>query len=340
MDEMPKENDVVSDEIKVESTTAKSGLIIWIALLVLVVVNAIGGYWLWSQQQAISTQVSEDRADLVVPAQNDNIDYQQSLQAVENKLQATITDLAAEQTALSQRVADLNNEQPLSQQNAEYYWTIAEVNYLLNVANQRALLANDAQGAREAIVLAANNVEHLADPRLQPLRDLLEEEKLALAAVNKVDVEGVSAKLQSMLNSVDKLQVLMAKSINQVDQEEEVNAEDWQGVFGKVWHEVKSLVVIRHQQEGATAVLVPEQRYFLYQNLKLKLETARLALLKGQANVFDQSLVTSEQWLQQYFVGDERDAMVALITELKTENIEVILPDVSLSLTWLRGFEQ
>ena len=77
----------------------------------------------------------------------------------------------------------------------------------------------------------------------------------------------------------------------------------------------------------------------MYQNLRLKLETARFALLSGKQSIYDSSLQTSIDWLQRYFVGEQRDALLASLKTMQAEQIDVTLPDISGSLRWLQDFE-
>ena len=68
----------------------------------------------------------------------------------------------------------------------------------------------------------------------------------------------------------------------------------------------------------------------------LKLEAARVALLDGRETLFQDSLAAAEKWLEQYFTGAERDALLASVQSLKTEKITVEMPDISGSLVWLQ----
>ena len=74
----------------------------------------------------------------------------------------------------------------------------------------------------------------------------------------------------------------------------------------------------------------------MYQNLRLKLETARLALLERREGSYHDSLTSAEKWLKQYFIGEERDAALATLTALNSETITVTMPDISASLVWLK----
>jgi len=299
-------------------------------LFVLLLPLYVGAYWFWQQQQSVNSRLLE----LAVPAPKfDASMLEQSIAEV--KKQATSLNDGLESLAKSVQI--LNEKDVRTGGDVDYYWVMTEVKSLLNIANQRALLANDTQSAIEALGLADRRIKALSDYRLHPLRALLADDILALSSVNKVDVVGLNLQLQSALSRVDALDVLMSRPVNL--ETEKNKAQTPQPVMDTIWQEVKSLVVIRHQDEGA-AVLVPEQRYFLYQNLNLKLEAARLALLAGNQAVFDASVQAISDWLTVYFVGDERDAMLDLMANLSEQKIEVILPDISASLRWLREFEQ
>ena len=87
-------------------------------------------------------------------------------------------------------------------------------------------------------------------------------------------------------------------------------------------------------------MLVPEQRYFLYQNLRLQLESARLALLNADASSYKHSLQTAVSWLERYFAGDERDAMLNTLNALQQQQIEIAIPDISASLNWLKEYQR
>jgi uroporphyrin-3 C-methyltransferase len=333
------EQQEVSDDTKeaeLKSPSSKSRLV-WVAIFILLCLHG-GLYWLWYQQQSVNSQLAEDIASST-PKPVDTTKFEQSLAIQGQQLQDQLAGVKSEQTALQDAIEVMKSSQQLSKGDVEYHWAIAEVTYLLNVANQQLLLASNVQGAKEALSFAGSRVESLNDYRLHPLKALITDELLALSAVNKVDVDGLSLQLESALKGINQLQVVMAEPL--IDEDDSPLAgESWQGALDQAWQEVKSLVVIRHQQDGAAAVLVPEQRYFLYQNLQLKLESAQLALLNGNSLVYEQNLASAQQWLEQYFTGNNRDAMLELLATLKSQNVETTLPDISGSLTWLRGFEQ
>lgn len=311
----------------------------WLVLFLLVLVPATLALW-WSYQQQQNLDVLNQQSATLTTLESDIA----VLSRVQKRNELTLQKLSDAQLQQAQAIADLQQREPLTDKQLRLRWTLQEVDYLLQLANQRATLANDAAGARQALQLADEKLRDLNDYRLQALRQQIADEQLALNAVVTTDITGIAADLQSAINAIDALRVV--KGPKQFTKDPMANTgvdltsrAGWQNAISDIWQQIRSLVVIRQQQDATQAVLIPEQRYFLYQNLRLKLETARFALLSGKQSIYDSSLQTSIDWLRRYFVGEQRDAMLASLESLKSEQIEVALPDISGSLRWLQDFE-
>jgi uroporphyrin-3 C-methyltransferase len=96
----------------------------------------------------------------------------------------------------------------------------------------------------------------------------------------------------------------------------------------------KSTIRVRRNDQPQQAMLAPEQQYFLYENLRLQLEGARLAIAKGDQSLFQDNLNTIANWLSTYFDPSHQlaQSMLAAVNELKAINIKPNLPDLSRSL--------
>ena len=334
---------VVVEETETTAKPAKQTLL-WLAIIILLGLLAAMAWFAYQEvmkQQstlaALNTQVAGNKTDAL---ENDVLQFKNALVKEAETAQQQVNTLNETDAALADKIAEIAEMQQLTSDDVKQKWLLSEVKFLLQMANQRILLAGDVENARTALVLADQQLKELADPRLYRLRALLADEQLALASVAKVDIDGLAAQLQSAIASVDSLKVLTgpeftAGQATDSAADAEV-AEDWQAAASNAWQQVRSLVVIRHQQDGSSAIIVPEQRYFLYQNLQLKLEAARLALLSGKETVFHDSLASAQQWLEKYFIGDERDALLQTVTAMQSETITTVLPDISASLIWLQ----
>ena len=350
-----KDNDVEANAEKSQSETvtesapkAAKPVFLILVILILFALNA-GLFWLFKQQDSTTKSMvsSLDQAQATIASlesklKNNKIVLENETEAV--RLQLGLVGDA--QLKMSEMITALRDSNQIERDDVGSAWTIAEVESLLKLANYRLLLAKDVKGAITALILADKLVQDLSDPTLYSLRTLIADELLLLESVDVPDIEGIATRLQSALNQVDSLQVMLAPVANNVSDEQQTGGvtdeSEWKSVLNDTWQQMRSLVVIRHQQDGSQAVLVPEQRYFLYQNLRLKLETARFALLNGKADVYQDSLQSAAAWMEEYFTGSERDAMLDLVKKLQTENIQLVLPDISTSLGWLqqRGSEQ
>jgi uroporphyrin-3 C-methyltransferase len=318
-------------------------LLVWLAIIILSGLIA-GSFWFLQQQlhrQQLVPVALTQNASSTKPLENKITQLEHTINAETATMEQRLTDLNVANIALLDKVDALAKTQQLTNADVLRSWTLAELKFLLQSANQSALLAGNVDKAQAALTLADQQLKSLTDPRLHELRALIADEKLALASVAKVDVDGLALKLQSALDKVDDLKVLMGPQLsNQKDKDSATSSSSstWQTALSQAWQQIKSLVVIRHQQDAAVAVLVPEQRYFLYQNLRLKLESAQLGLLSAREIVFHDNLTSAKQWLQQYFIGTERDAMLDMLNAMQSETITVEVPDISASLIWLQQY--
>jgi len=307
----------------------------WIALAVVLLLVLVIAGWFYQQLQQQQAQIASTAA-----LQSDISSLEQTLSQREQQLSA----LETQHQSLSDRLTEFMVRDSLTSADVKKTWALQEIEYLLNVANQRALLANDVAGAYQALTLADQQIQALADYRLHPLRALIAEEMMALDALADIDRQGMALKLQTAANHVQRLRVKKGPEVDtammQADTDTTAVESGWQQAVSDIWQQLRSLVVIRHDQTGEAAVLVPEQRYFLYQNLRLQLESARLALLNADNNSYQHSLQTAVNWLEKYFTGDERDAMLNSLRELQGKQVNVALPDISSSLDWIKEYQQ
>ena len=162
---------------------------------------------------------------------------------------------------------------------------------------------------------------------------------VAMALNNDVDVAGMTMTLASLSKVVDSLPI----QVDDGSTDEEIGSvdDDLSGV-DRAWASVKDamsgLVKVTGPDEAGSPLLTPDSVTLLRANLSLQLQAARLALLKGERAIFQQSLLDAEDWMMTYF--DIRSVQVAsaleTITELRNSPATQDLPDISESLRLLR----
>ena len=84
----------------------------------------------------------------------------------------------------------------------------------------------------------------------------------------------------------------------------------------------------------------PDAEFFLRSNLALQLQSARLALLRGEQAVFEQALDDTSALMTQYFDADSAQVASAqeTLVEIRSNVFTSAAPDISGSLQLLRQF--
>ena len=221
-------------------------------------------------------------------------------------------------------------------------WALAEAEYLVAIANHRLVLARDVATAIAALQAADNRLGRLGDPEMAAVRKQIAKDINVLKSVTLPDKVGLSASLTALAEQVESLPLLQFEpSKSNKTQTSETSNQDqltiaqsagqsrWQSMADRVWADLKSLVVIKHHEaDMRVPLLAPEQRYYLQQNLRLQLETARLALLQSDKQLYSDSLKVARDWLQRFYNTQAQPVQVALENLRKASEVDIdpVLP--------------
>ena len=307
-----------------------------LGILALMLAAIVGGaaYYIWFQQQELTRAAAEARDNLAAHIKDLGGAQQRLRTAIEDddrKLEST----GERQEALEHKVQGL--EAKLGQDHGG--WIVAETEYLLRIANRRLQLAHDVDGAIAALDAADQRLTSLADPAYLEVRRAIAQELEALRAVNQPDIAGLALKLSSLAEATSELPLVNPYKGRQPAAPAKTAAKptglsDWRGLLATVWREIKSLVTIRREGAKAQPLLPPDQRFFLQQNLRLKIEQARLALLEGDGGVYRESLREAADWTRQYYDTESApvSSFLQTVQQLEQGDITMKLPDISGSL--------
>ncbi|MDJ0812833.1 MAG: uroporphyrinogen-III C-methyltransferase [Woeseiaceae bacterium] len=368
--EFPEENEGLPVEEQEEETPAlpppekaprkRSTAIAWLALIIAVLSATIAGYYV--VVEGMQAQQGSDRnTTAVADLRNRIATADQSL----SNLDAEVDDLAdadaqaaaeldALRADLDQRI-QLLDSLPARMSNLEdsvaaiqgistgarNTLLLAEAEYYMQLANAQLQLAGNPELAAMALGMADDRIVQLAEPALVEVRRALADELAALDNMDKPDIEGATLTLSSLARVVATLP-LRQTGVDETG-DAAVAEEDTSGV-DRAWDSVKraasGLVRVTPPDETALPLLTPDAEYFLRTNLTLQLQVARLALLRGEQAVFEESLADADDWLRDYFDTDSAQVRGARATidEVRSSMIVVTPPDISRSLQLLRQF--
>ncbi|MGI9238961.1 MAG: uroporphyrinogen-III C-methyltransferase [Woeseiaceae bacterium] len=220
-------------------------------------------------------------------------------------------------------------------------WLIAEAEYYMQIANAQLQLANNPELATLALRMADERVVQMGNPALTDVRRAISNELASLDVMEKPDIAGATMTLASLAQVVDSLP--LASEARTTDEAAQTADEDQSGL-NRAWSSMKQamsgLVRVTPPDQAKLALISPDAEVFLRNNLALQLQTARLALLRGEQAVFEQTLDDTGALLTQYF--DRNSAQVAsaqeTLAEIRSNVFTSSAPDISGSLQLLRQF--
>lgn len=318
----------------------------WLALPVLAALGAAA--WLWREETALRAQLAEQSAQLrqlgedlnAVEVQADLLDTRQLDLATANQRAATqIAEFGGRIDGHDQIVGRLHEQV----EGGRAHFQMAVVEQLLILANDRLQLAADVPSAITALAEADTRLAALRDPRLYPVREAISEELVALRAVPLPDLTGAALTLSSLVARAPRLP-LAARVPDRFESVPEsvplpADARWYQRLGASVREALSNVFSVRRNTGPAPRLLAAEQEALVVQVLALKLEGARLAMLRGDAVSFRDLCNSAAQWLRDYFRADDPGVMAASaeLERLAPLDLQPTLPDLTRSLALLRA---
>ena len=265
-------------------------------------------------------------------------DYSGDIAAVRSDVEDQIrllNSLPSRMTSLESSVASLAGISA----GARETFLLAEAEYYLQIGNAQLQLANNPRLASLALGMADERVTQLSDPALTAVRRAISDELAALEVMDKPDLEGATLTLASLARVVESLPLASTKFTD-----ESAGDESEQSGVDRAWGSVKDamsgLVKVTPPDEAKLALVSPDAEYFLRNNIALQLQSARLALLRGEQAIFEQTLDDTSALLDAYFDKSSPQVESAQLTiaEIRADVFTTSAPDISESLRLLRDY--
>lgn len=219
---------------------------------------------------------------------------------------------------------------------------LAEVEQMLLIAVQQLQLSANAKAALIAMQQAETRLQRMDREAHAGLRKRIVQDIGRLRAVPDIDVVSINLRLDGIVASLDSLMLVQDARI--LPQEQAVPAVAETGWWQRFWRELKqdaaSLVRIENTGQQEMPLLSPTQSFFLRENLKLRLLSARMALQTRDEPGFRRELKTAQDWLKRHFDRKSEAVIqaVAALQQLQNTAIVADLPDISGSLEAVRNY--
>ncbi|MBV2264673.1 MAG: uroporphyrinogen-III C-methyltransferase [Thauera sp.] len=332
----------------------------WWALLLALIAVGVAGWSIW-QAREMRLQTGQLRAE-VASRLSEGETIATEARGMMRQQQEVIASLQGKLGALESRVETTQGQaealealyQEFSRSRED--GVLAEVEQAVALASHQLQIAGNVEaaliGLQEAEArLAIHDRGQLATLRRALVRDI---EELRLLPV--LDVSGLSLRLELMLERADTLPLAFESPLPAAAA---VGAEmgpadgggfvGWmagvwrfaQNVAADAWSEIRTLIRVERLDQEDPVLLAPEQNTFLRENLKMRLLTARLALMARDGRSYAADLAQARQWLERFYdLRDERvQAALGELKQLEAVKVRYAPPDLSETFSALRSVQ-
>ena len=337
------------DESNIKSSATASPAMsgIGVAVLIVAVAGLVLGLWAWwdghESAQALTKNVGVKLAEQSKVQNQTTVQVEQMLKDLREsqnrvaQLEGKLAEFQGQRVALEEMYRDLAR--------APDDWLLAEIEQTLNIASRELVLAANVRAALIALQSADQRLARADKLQVVQLRRAITQDMERLKALPLVDTVGISLKLDNLMALAGTLPLAIADSkAGGVTASRDVRVNDANENmavrFGRdLWFEMKQLIRIRELDSGDPALLSPQQSYFLRENLKLRLLSARTALIARDDVNYKEDIKLVREMLTRYFDPKAKvNANALLMLKQFSENsVSIAPPDITGSLNAMRA---
>jgi len=288
-----------------------------IALAAVSIFSSIGHY-VWQQQQNSAQllsmkqenqqiiQQSQEQLKTSLTAEFNRQLQQQNKVSIQSQQSAKQSHLDSD-SQIQRLTAQMSQlEQEVSQRQPSD-WLVHEAEYLVRVAARTMWLERDTTAAINLLRDADSRLKELNQPKFLPVRALINEDIESLALMPALKNQEAILTLMALNKQVPTLSlagVNLAQTLvqNQEDFVLSDDINDWQENLAKTWQKfLNDFITVRRRTGMAEPLLAPDQQQHLKQNLGLKVQLAQWAASEQKEDVYQQTLLDIQQWLNEFF---------------------------------------
>ncbi|WP_409333755.1 fused uroporphyrinogen-III synthase HemD/membrane protein HemX [Burkholderia sp. Bp8963] len=334
--------------------------VLWLVVVVLGCAAGVGGYALNRKIDRLDGAVVARQKALDAQAADTRTKTEQALASAHQvdtqlaQLDGKLADAQSTQQALQQQYQDLSRNRDA--------WMLEEVDQMLSSASQQLQLTGNTQLALIALQNADARLATSQSAQAVTVRKALAQDIEKLKATPSADLTGLAIKLDDAIAKIDALPLAgeaivphaAPKADAPADAAKTASAASAAATAGesrwKVWwhdfsaglgQQLKGLVQVRRIDNADAMLASPDQGYFVRENVKLRLLTARLSLLARNEPAMKGDLHAAQASLAKYFDQASRDTQTVedLLKQVDGASLTVALPNLNTSLNAVQQFK-
>jgi uroporphyrin-III C-methyltransferase len=359
LSEQPEQEAVISPNDDKPRPVPKSRGGLWFAITILLLILGVAGtgFYLFAQlrdkQEGLGGEVKTELTRQIN-------DYQAQLTAIQSQLAALQSEIAGKEDHFNKALEDFSGlhgqkmeatRKELSDKVLQVQrqlgktrgdWLIADAEYLLSVANERLHLVGDINTTRAALEAADQRLRESGDTGTIKIREQIAKEISQIQDVNVPDVVGLYSSIQALENDTAKLTLVLPYSGKPLTApgegaESSVVSEDPNDLVNTAIKGLEGIVTIKHSDKPIKEILTQEQAEFMREQLKVKLEMVKIALVQQNDALYQTALADIKAEVNRHFTNnDNAKGFLGELSRLQAIKLRSQLPDISLSLKMLR----
>jgi len=345
-----------------------------IALAVVLLIAILLGAGLWYQDRhyrTTQTQLGQQAQHSETTAQQAAGQAGQAL-ALAQSQDEQLTQLRASLSEAQEHLQSLEQALQMLTDRGSDLAVVNDVDHLVSIAHQQLLLTGNVSNAIIALETAQAQLARANRPSLAPLQQAINGDLDRLRAASTVDMNLLSQKLDELGSLVASAPLLVpddaapdvarqaepandvaGSRTNPVEASAEpdapwwrqglVQAQNWSAqTWDSVRHDLGEFIRVRRVDDAAALLMSPDQAGRLRDNLRLRVMTARLALLMNQTEIWTSETQAIVRILETRY--DERSGQgrhaLKLARQLADTSLEVRLPTVENSIQTLQTLRE
>lgn len=308
-----------------------------VVTVVLALVALVANLMLWQRVSAMREQLARQSTDALAQASEARAVARQAQDvARDTAARLAVSEIKLSEVALQRtQVEDLI--QSLSRSRDENL--VVDMESAVRLAQQQAQLTGSVEPLLAALKSAQDRVERAAQPRLAQVQRAIARDIARIAGATVSDTPTLLARIDELLRMADELPLANAvaevNASGSLKRESNEGSPGWWGRLRKVvGDEARSLLRVTRIEQPDAALLSPEQSFFVRENLKLKLLSARLGILARQLESARADMAAAANALNKYFDPTSRktQAAASLLHQVQSQMKTMELPRVDETL--------
>jgi uncharacterized protein HemX len=242
-------------------------------------------------------------------------------------LRSELTGAAGGYQQLEQQIAHLRQQTDWGRRD----WTLAEVNYLQQMAGERLALLRDGPTAAAALRSALGRLDELSDPSLADLQQRLRYDLKAVESYRPLNPDQVLRPLQQLSATLQPIPQEPMTDTTEVAPESAETPSGLAGAWESFKHSMAGRVRVVQHEASLNALEQQAVSQYQYDLLALRLEMLRFALQRQDQPGFIQELTRLSLWADQSLPSDVAAAIrkeTRVLGQLKMPP----LPELSLAV--------